>query len=98
MAAILRWTFGGALIVFSAWVCVANASVLWIWYVQKRRPPSWIPLVGGISGAAGLWLLPIAALHRWWWLPLVLDWGSVPGIGYSMVYHAAFRRSRAKEK
>ncbi len=78
MADLLRWALGGALLLVSAWVCALNASVLWIYYVRKRKAPSSIPLVGGVSGAVGLWLLPISAAHRWWWVPLVFDWGSLP--------------------
>jgi hypothetical protein len=88
----LRWISGSALLLFCAYGCVANASVLWIWYIQKRRPPSWVPLVAGLSGAIGLWVLPVAAAHRWWWLPLVLDWGSLPGIGHALLYHLIRRR------
>lgn len=94
MVLFVRWGLGGALLVFCAWVCAANASILWTWYVRKRRPPSWIPLIGGTSGAVGLWLLPSAAAHKWWWLPLIVDWGSVPGISHAIIYHLIVRRNR----
>jgi hypothetical protein len=83
MADLLRWIPGGVLLLVSALACVGNASVLWTYYVWKRKAPSWIPLVGGVTGVIGLWIIPVPAAHRWWWVPLVLDWGSLPG--FSMV-------------
>jgi len=94
MVVILRWAVGGALLLMFAWVAALNASVLWIWYVQKRKAPSWIPLLSGVAGAIGVWVLPLASIHPCWWLPLVLDWGSVPGITHALVYHLVVRRRR----
>jgi hypothetical protein len=36
--------------------------------------------------------VPVPGAKWWWWLPLVLDWGSIPGIFVSLVY--ALTRSR----
>ena len=96
MVCVLRWMLGGALLVSSTWVCVANASVLWIWYVEKRRPPSWMPLIGGASGSIGIWLLPLAAAHKWWWLPLIRDWGCLPGLSHALAYHLVIRWRRQR--
>ncbi len=88
----LRWILGGALLLFCAYGCVANANIFWIGFIRKRKAPSWVPLVAGLSGAIGLWVLPVAAAHKWWWLPLVLDWGSLPGISHSIFWHLVIRR------
>jgi hypothetical protein len=92
MADLLRWIPGGALLLVSALVCIGNASLLWTCYVRKRKAPSWIPLVGGITGVIGLWLLPVPAAHRWWWVPLIVDWGSVPGISHATAYYLIAHR------
>jgi hypothetical protein len=37
-----------------------------------------IPLLGGILGSIGFFLSVSPALRQRWWLPLILDYGSVP--------------------
>jgi hypothetical protein len=77
-----------------AWVATLNASVLWIWYVQKRKAPSRIPLLGGVAGSIGIWLLPLAAAHKWWWAPLVVDLGCLPLILHAAVHYLVVRPDR----
>jgi hypothetical protein len=88
----LRWACACGLLLLCAWVVVVNANVLWTWYIRRRKAPSWIPLVGGVSGAIGILLLPLSDVHKWWWLPLVLDWGSLPGISHAIIYRFALGR------
>jgi hypothetical protein len=52
-------------------------------------------LIGGIFGAAGLWILPLATAHRWWWLPLIADL-SIPGAIYALIVYGIFRRDADK--
>ena len=95
MEAVLKWIIGTPLLLAGLWLAVLNGVVFWKRHVQKRDSASWIPLLGGLLGVAGLLLLPTAVTHKWWWLPLFLDWGSVPGMAYSIVYHLT--RSVRKE-
>jgi hypothetical protein len=37
-----------------------------------------IPFIGGILGSVSLFLLPIAEVKSFWWIPLVVDLGCVP--------------------
>jgi hypothetical protein len=60
---------------------------------MQRKSISWVPLVGGVVGAAALLIAPSDALHAWWWLPLLFDWGSIPGITHALVM-LALRRPR----
>src|ERR1700686_92627 len=83
----LRWIVGVALFAVFIWVSILNARVFWKRHIQKKESPSWIPLLGGGCGSVALLLLPQPAAHPWWWLTLVVDWGSLPGIAYSAVYH-----------
>jgi len=92
MVVILRWAVGGALLLLFACVASLNASILWIWYVQKRNAPSRIPLVGGLSGAIGVWVVPVAAAHKWWWVPPVVDLGCLLAIVQLVVYQLVDRR------
>lgn len=61
----------------------------WFVYVGlvKRKHESWIPLIGGALGCVGCLLSPYAVLNRYWWVPLLLDWGCVPGFGHCAVYY-----------
>jgi hypothetical protein len=59
--------------------------------LRKRRTPSWIPLVGGIAGAIALLVQPWWS-RGWWWLPLLLDWGSAPGIVHALVHNLGVQR------
>lgn len=59
---------------------VAISGYLWIaaaWYCCKKRA-SMIPLIGGVLGKAGLLLLPVAEIRRFWSAPLIADLGCAP--------------------
>ena len=81
----LRFVLTGGLLLLAAWICAFNAHVL-IAQIKRQKSPSWVPLFGGIAGAVGLYLLPIPAAAHYWWLPLVLDWGSLPGLTHAAVW------------
>ncbi len=65
----------------------AYLSVLNAWTVINNRltgrHASAIPLIGGIAGAIAARLLP--PVQSLWWLPLFVDYGSVPMLIY--VFH-----------
>jgi hypothetical protein len=62
-------------------------------YLLCRKPFSVIPLIGGIVGAAGLGMSPEPSLARFWWIPLLLDYGSAPSL---LVWMVARRRKRIR--
>jgi hypothetical protein len=85
------WILSGALFVVAGYLLVLN----WICVIQGLRgksTSSWIPLLGGGLGAIGCWVAPDDTLTRWWWVPLVIDFGSAPGLLFTAVY-PLFRRS-----
>ncbi len=79
------WIIGVVLLLLSIWVSTLNAGVFWKLFVRKVDAPSWIPLVGGVLGVFGLGILPMEFAHKLCWLPLVLDYGSLPGILHTIV-------------
>lgn len=83
----LLWIVGTLFFVLFLWVAGLNASVLWIHYVQHKRTPSWIPLLGGIFGVLAVFAVPIPGIRQWWWLPLLLDFGSIPGFIQTFIYY-----------
>lgn len=87
----MTWLLAGALLLVGAYLSVLN----WICVVQGlrgRSSSSWMPLAGGVLGMAGCLVAPGDALEPWWWIPLVVDFGSAPGLTYTLVYYAFVRR------
>ena len=75
------------LLVCCVWVSGFNWSTVVIGLRGKQRAPSWVPLIGGITGTVAVFVSPIAWLHRYWWVPLVLDWGTIPGHIFTFGYY-----------
>lgn len=75
------------LLALSAWAILANWWIIVSWLIWRKRA-SLIPLVGGALGCMGCALSPFDVLNRYWWAPFVLDFGSVPGLGYTAIYFA----------
>ncbi len=61
------------------WFVIAvNWRIVWRNYT-KGETGSLIPIIGGLSGAFVIWNLPTTSTVRWfWWIPLVIDCGSIP--------------------
>lgn len=47
-------------------------------YVLTKKRSSAVPTVGGVCGVAACFFLPFELLRNLWWLPLLLDYGTVP--------------------
>ena len=81
----IRWTFGIVIGLISLWAIADNWwCVICGFRSKKTRSRPIIPLVGGIIGAATLLLIPIPGLSNWWWVPLLIDVGSIPGMGIEL--------------
>jgi len=78
--AILSIAFAG----IGLWISVLNWSVVLLYLLRRQKASSWIPLLGGICCCVACFLLPYPGLSYWWWLPFFLDWGSVPGIVFTL--------------
>ena len=90
------WIIGIVLLLVSFWLCALNATVFWRLFVSKVEAPSWIPLLGGVLGVFALGVvIPVEPAHRLCWLPLLLDYGSLPGILHAL-YAFSIRRVRAR--
>ena len=76
-----------------SWLLFLNWRVFWIRHVQGKESPSWIPLLAGILLCVGFAAYP-SNPYRWLcWLAFVFDWGSLPGILYSLWHGLMHRRS-----
>jgi hypothetical protein len=90
---ILRWLIGSLFLAFASVVIAHNWLVFWNRHILKKQAPSWIPLLGGVAGAVGVAVLPVDWSLRYCLAPLLLDWGSAPGLLYSVVWYLLYRKS-----
>ena len=84
MPILLRWILGTVLAVIFVVAALGNAWTVIRYIVHKRRSSA-APLVGGLCGVGSCLVLPLANLNEWWWLPLLLDYGSLPVLAVSAV-------------
>ena|GEM_PF-3092051 len=74
-------------------VTISLAIVFYNWYVvlyyysTKKYAGSWVPLIGGLILCGAFVFIPNNPYVRWWWLAFVIDWGSLPGITYTLLFH-----------
>jgi len=78
-------------------LAISNGRIFIFGLLLRRHQPSWIPLIGGGCGVAAVLLVPVASVQEWWWVPLLLDWGSLPGIGHAIVWHLVHALGRPRE-
>jgi hypothetical protein len=84
---VFRWLL--AIIAGAAflWIAGLNWSVAWRLRIRKQPAPSWIPLLGGLLGSASLLIAPVPDVAALWWVPLLVDWGSIPGLLDTGFFH-----------
>lgn len=98
---LLRWIVGLFFFALFIHLSVLNAFVFWSVHVRKQSTASWIPLLGGVFGTISLAVLPLPEFKHFWWLPLLLDYGCLPGLTQTVFFHSTrvFKeRSRPTEK
>jgi len=76
----LAWIVSILLIIVGAYVSIMNWAVFVNNHILKRQWTSAVPFVGGVCAGIGMLLLPIPNVWKLAWLPLLLDWGSLPVI------------------
>lgn len=88
----IRWISAILFGVVALWLIALNWRVFWHRHVkQLPNVSSWIPLLGGVVGGAAILLVPIPGCYRWCWVPLLADWGSIPGITYAVFWNLRTR-------
>lgn len=79
----IRWIIGCLCGLCFLWLTVLNWAIFWKLHIREIEAPSWTPLIAGLLGVLAALLLPLN-LSRYWWLPLLMDWGSAPGIIHAL--------------
>jgi hypothetical protein len=88
----LSWTASLFLLTCSIALAVANARILLRWLVLRRKS-SIMPFLGGILGVGGVLLLPVHGTNKWFWLPLIFDWGALPTLALAAFYRIRTTRT-----
>ena len=88
----VRWMIAIILVTFGLWLFFLNWYAFWVRYIRKKvDSPSWMPLVAGIALCGGLFAVPLQ-VRGYCLLPFLVDWGSLPGLVYTVYWH--LRRPR----
>lgn len=74
----VRYIFAFILFTGFAYMAVVNWRICYANYFKRDGFTSVIPLLGGALGAFSILLVPVDGSNDWFWVPLFLDWGTVP--------------------
>ncbi len=87
------WIVAGILLTLFVLLSLGNATsvVASLW---GKQPISAVPFLGGLAGVCGFLVVPISWLGRRWWLPLIVDYGSIPILVIFFIVRAAQSASR----
>lgn len=77
---IIRWILGSVSLAFGAFLVAHNAKLFYCSIVRGEEVPSVVPLLGGVFASLGLFCLPASIPWACSLLPLILDWGGLPGL------------------
>ena len=83
----LLWIGAAVFGLFGAFLTVINGGIFIQGAVLRQPTPSWVPLLGGASGLIALLLCPLPGTTRWWWVPLLVDYGCLPGALHTAWYY-----------
>jgi hypothetical protein len=75
---------------------LAGAIFNMVALVRRGRGPSPVPLLPGLIGLAGLWLLPVPGAARFAWVTLLLDVGCVPYLVFAIFSAAGTLRVHSR--
>lgn len=81
------WIASALFLAFFAFMFFTNWRLFYYNYVKRTAFTSVVPMVGGIAGCIGLLLLPVDGANDFWWVPLLIEWGSAPVILFSIGWH-----------
>jgi|GEM_PF-5208510 len=87
---IIRWIIAVPLIAVAASMLMFNGWILVRVLMLNKEAPSVVPIIGGVMGSIGLFVLPSDLGWVICLLPLVLDWGGLPSLAIA-AWQGAFR-------
>ena len=76
----IRCLAGTLLLALFPITIVCNLVIVYRWCLHGQRG-SFILVVGGVAGLLGFLVLPVPILNRWFWAPILADFGVPYGTG-----------------
>lgn len=74
---VIQWIPAGVLFLYFLGVAATNATTI-LRYYWRGEKGSLLPFFGGIAGVLAFLVVPINGAQAWCWLPLVLDFWTLP--------------------
>ncbi len=94
----IHWLVSGILLLVFLIVAAANWTIPVLYLISRKKMPSAVFLVGGLCGAIGIYFLPLEGFRRYFWLPLLFDWGCAPVIIHALLRRFVFRKEESDNK
>ncbi len=79
----------GVFVSISNWVCITREII-------ERKHHSWTPLIGGVLMYCGILLCGVDLTKAYWWAPLMIDFGCIPGFSlhfFMVILNRVFRQT-----
>jgi hypothetical protein len=90
---VIRWIAFSLLALFFVVMFVANWAIR-INNIRGKKSVSYIPFLGGLSGAGALLVMPLEGAWHYCRVPLVVEWGTVPGLVHVLIYHLFLKNKK----
>jgi hypothetical protein len=81
----LRWAAALILVALSMLITFNNWRIPIGFLLWRTRNRSWTPILGGGVGCLGILCVPNESVQSYWWVPLLVDWGCIPGIALTVL-------------
>ena len=78
----MDWALSVVLLLVGGFVIIMNWVIIYYSLVKKKHS-SWAPPAGGVFAAVSLAILPIAGVAKYWYVPLIVDYGCLPGMTHT---------------
>jgi len=91
---IVQWICAVLFIALFLLLACINGYIFFCSLTGRKLPGSPTMLVGGIAGCIGLIIMPLEGSWKWAWLPLFLDYGTIPGLIY--FFHVMWQERHEK--
>jgi DNA-binding transcriptional LysR family regulator len=79
-----QWLVAVGFICAGGFIIVMNWGIFIRWLTTKKHSSS-APLVGAVLAGLGIAWLPSSAARAYWWLPFLIDIGSIPMLVFATV-------------
>ena len=89
----MYWGLAILLLTLSIYFIIIN-WIIFVLQLMKKKTASWIPFLGGFLGVLGLMMLPVEGALELWWVPLVIDYGCLLGMGHTAFYYLFLHKKK----